>query len=69
MPWTVDPVDRDASPGQRAILCLNDLLRQAREELDRQHYEVFINVAICRLTAEWRLALDNADDDPRGDAS
>jgi hypothetical protein len=69
MPWTVDPVDRDASPGQRAILCLNDLLRQAREELDRQHYEMFVNVAICRLTAESRLTLDNADDDPRGDAA
>jgi hypothetical protein len=69
MPWTVDPVDRDASPGQRAILCLNDLLRQAREELDRQHYEMFLDVGLRRWTAEWRLALDEAEDDPRGDAA
>jgi hypothetical protein len=68
VPWSVDPLDRDASPGQRAILCLNDLLRQAREELDQQNYHAFIDIALRRLTAEWRLALEDADDDPRSAA-
>jgi hypothetical protein len=37
--------------------------------LPRKHYRTLVDIAICRLTAEWRLLLEDADDDPRGEAA
>jgi hypothetical protein len=71
MPWTwiPGPGEEDASLTQGLILSLNDLLAVARAELPRKHYRTLVDIAICRLTAEWRLLLEDADDDPRGEAA
>ena len=68
MPWTPDPSYAGATVLSQAVLCLSDLLAQAREQLSRPEQEAFIDIALRRLTSEWRLLLDDASDDPRGAA-
>lgn len=63
------PLDREPTALQAAVSDFNDLLRAAREGLDRRRYQAFIDIGLRRLTAEWRLALDDADDDPRREAA
>jgi hypothetical protein len=65
--WTPGPGEEDISLGQALIISLNDLLAVAREQLPRKHYHGILDIALRRLTAEWRSTLDDAPDDPRLD--
>jgi glucose-6-phosphate dehydrogenase assembly protein OpcA len=66
MPWSPDPAYAGATVLSQAVLCLNDLLAQAREQLSEREHEAFVDIALRRLTSEWRSLLDDASDDPRG---
>ena len=67
--WTPEPgLDEGISLGQALVLSLNDWLAVAREQLPRDHYEHLVDIGLCRFTAEWRLLLDDAADDPRAAA-
>lgn len=63
------PLDREPTALQEAVSDLNKLLRANREKLDRRRYEAFVSIGICRFTGEWRVLLDDAEDDPRKEAA